>query len=220
MNYCICSVATGGFVTGLNRLISSLDKVGYTGGRLFYNSTLPPGSPHPSVVPYAFKLYALKEAQRQGYTSLLWLDSSMWAIKPVEPVFDYIEKEGYLFEAAGQLLGWWSTDAFLKHHNLTRDEAITYPLHSAGFTGLNLISPLAQKFLDRWFELAQDGVSFIGPWNDSGPDPRYKGHRHDMSAAGLIIHQLGMKIIPPTFMHYQAYVPDGKPTTVFFCRGI
>ena len=218
---CIINVATDSYKKGQERLENSLKKVNYTDQYILWENTYPPNSPTHQQVPYGFKTYAFLEAQRQGYDVVLWLDASMWAVKNPTPVFEHIEEHGYMIEAAGQWLGWWSTDAFLSHHGLTRDEAMKIPMFSAGFTGLDLRNSRSLEFLNKWHETAQDGISFIGPWKDSGPDPNYKGHRHDMSAASLIAHKMGMKMRDPTFMVYGAYLKGPPAADVcFLCRGI
>jgi hypothetical protein len=223
---CILNAALGSYYTGQARLVKSLQDVGYTGDKIFWRDQYPPGSPTHQQVPYAFKIYALLEARRQGYEVVLWLDASIWAIKNIEPVFRHIEERGHLFEVAGQWLGWYVTDAFLAKNGLSRDAAMTIPMFTAGFTGLDLRQPKAIEFLEKWRGMSQDGVSFLGPWNNHdcacSQDPRCKGHRHDMSAASLLAHRMGMELQPcPTFLVYSAYLTGPPPESVcFYCRGI
>jgi hypothetical protein len=222
-NRCIVNVSTGGFIRGQNRLVASLLRHGYDGGFMLWGDELPAGCPSHRDVPYAFKTYALNEAKTAGYDVLFWLDASMWAVKNIEPAMRHIEEHGHLFEVAGQWLGWYSTDAFLEKHGLTRDEAMTIPTFSAGFTGLDLRHPQSLEFLDKWHEMAKDGVSFCGAWNNDNNacsiDPRCKGHRHDMSAGSLLAHRMGMELIGPRFMVYDAYTPCPGQDVIFLCRG-
>lgn len=213
---CVVNFVTHGYIRGQLRLRNTLKEHGYQGRRAFWDCKYPPGCPdHHTGVPYAFKTYALKDAQKSGNEVLLWLDASMYAIRSPEPVFRFIEENGYMMEFAGQWLGWYSTDAFLAKHGMTRDEAMKIPMVTAGFLGLDMRHPAAVEFLDRWHVMAQDGVSFIGPWKDSNDDPNYKGHRHDMSAASLIIHQMGLKMVDPHFMVYGAYTPKPSEDVCF-----
>ena len=215
------NVSTGIYAKGHARLLASLQSVGCSVPVVSWVNQLPPGCPLHAQVPYAFKTYALRAAQAMGYDVLLWLDASMLAVGSLEPLFQHIEEHGHRFELAGHWLGWWSTDAFLRHHKLSRDQAMTIPMFSAGFAGLDLRHPQSAEFLRRWHAMAQDGVSFIGPWQDSGSDPRYKGHRHDMSAGSLLAHQLGMPLSgEPRFMVYDIYTPNPGPEVCVFCRGV
>ena len=42
-------------------------------------------SPTHQQNPYAFKLYAFEYLKKQGYTQILWVDASMWAVKDPTP---------------------------------------------------------------------------------------------------------------------------------------
>lgn len=216
---CIVNLVTHAYIRGQRRLLDSLKKHGYHDSLSTWSCEYPKGSPTHHQVPYAFKLYCLKQAHRDGSEVLLWLDASMWATRHPDPLFRFIEEQGYMLEYAGQWLGCYSTDAFLAKHGMTRDEAMKIPMVSAGFTGLDMRHPVAVEFLNRWMVMAQDGVSFLGPWTATGDDPNYKGHRHDMSAASLIVHQMGMKVTDPRFMVYDAYTPNPGSDVCFLCRG-
>ena len=198
MKPCIVNVSCDHwYPRGQDRLKASLGKVGYDGETLFFRNKFPTNSPPHAKVPYAFKIYAIMEAINRGHKLLLWCDSSMVAVANPAPLFYKIEESGHFFVSEAQKLGNWSTDAFLKHWGLTRDEAMEIPLFSAGFTGLNIDNPRSKEFLDTWLKASQDGVSFIGPWGRSESislDERCKGHRHDMSAGSLIAHKLNMEL--------------------------
>jgi hypothetical protein len=74
--------------------------------------------------------------------------------------------------------------------------------------------------------MARDGVSFLGPWDNRdgrcSPDPRCKGHRHDLTAGSLLAYRMGMKTTAhPTYIVYSAYLQGPPPQDVcFYCRGI
>lgn len=223
-NRCIINVATPEYAAGQRRLSESL-KPYAVHTLLWSDGGLPPGSPPhkgPGAVPYAFKLYAFAEARRQGYESILWLDASMYAIRDPAPVFEVMESQGYMIEACGGWLGNWTTDAFLTHHKISRDDAMTIPMFSAGFCGFDFRHSLAREFVDAWMRLSKDGVSFHGPWYGASHDPRFKGHRHDMAAGSLLAHRMGMKMTDPRFMVYGAYLEGREPgpDVCFICRGI
>lgn len=209
---CIINVGCGGwYPRGTDRLEASLRQVGYQGDLLLYRDRLPPGSPSHAQVPYAFKIHAIQEAARLGYDLVLWCDSSMHAIAHPAPLFEKIREVGHLFVGDPNVVGNWSTDAFLRHWGLTRDEAMLIPMFSAGFTGLDLANPVSRVFLDVWSAASQDGVSFHGPWNNNdksiSQDERCRGHRHDMSTASLLAYRMGMAIQPNGMYFNYAYEP-------------
>jgi hypothetical protein len=106
----ILNVATGPYVPLQDRLVKSLAAAGWTGGVLTWTNALPPGSPPHEDAPYGFKLYAIAEALRKGYLSVLWLDAPCVATRPLAPVFEKIEREGHCFVSGDERLGNWASD--------------------------------------------------------------------------------------------------------------
>jgi hypothetical protein len=163
---------------------------------LFWRDEYPPGCPSHKTVPYAFKPYAFKEAQRQGFRFVLWLDAAVWAIRNVTPVFMDIVRDGCYFQYGGYNSGQWCSDAALKPLGITREAAFKIPHMMACIMGLDLGNENVQTFLDQWFALANDGVTFPGAWTNKkgevSKDTRVLGHRHDQTAASVLSHRMGM----------------------------
>src|SRR5205085_12452415 len=97
---CVLNVATGPYAALQLRLAKSLADQGWSGGLLTWTDRLPAGSPAHDVAPYAFKLYAISEALTKGFTSLLCLDAPCVAARPLDPVFQAIQREGHGFVTA------------------------------------------------------------------------------------------------------------------------
>lgn len=199
MSRCVVSVATGSkshYYVWQKRLWSSLADVGFTGDRMFWNKELPPGSPTHAESPYAFKPAAFLAAREAGHKQILWCDSAVWARRPLDPAFDLLERQGFLFFYNGYLCGNWITDAALEKQGLTRDEAMEIPDFTGCCMGLDLNHPLGAEFLARWHEASIDGVSFVGDWTNErkqcSTDPRCRGHRHDQVIGSIIAHRMGM----------------------------
>lgn len=164
---------------------------------LSYRQEYPPQSPTHQQVMYAFKAYALKEAERQGYRQLLWIDAAVWPIRSLDGVFQQITERGYLFIKNGWNTGVWCCDSALEPLGLTRENSFTYPhLMSCAF-GLNLDYGPAKEFLDEFYRLAVDGKAFNGNHrNDQhqcSQDSRVLGHRHDQTVASVLAWRLGMR---------------------------
>ena len=184
------------YMKGQRRLAQSLKSVKYKGDVILWQSESQFGCPPHSKVPYAFKPYALDWARSQGYDLALWLDASFYAIRPIEPVFNTIENEGYLMQNDGNRLGHWAHDKCLNKYDMTRDEAMGIKMYAAGCTGLNFANEKAQTYLKMWLEAATDGESFQGPHKydtKKVSDKRLRGHRHDMSVGSVLAHKLDMK---------------------------
>jgi hypothetical protein len=81
----------------LDRLERSLEQVGFDCEFMPWRpGSFPVDSPAHMDVPFAFKPYCLSEAREHGGKLLLWLDSSCVAVRPLEPIFDQIKRDGYI----------------------------------------------------------------------------------------------------------------------------
>lgn len=194
----ILNLATGNYIVGQDRLRSTLSGY-YDGDILFFTEESQFGSPTHKENPYAFKTYAFQHALNLGYKKILWLDASIYAIKDISPIWDIIERDGYIMQEAGWYCGQWSNDKSLDYFGLSRDEAMTMPMYgNAGLLGLDLNKELPKIFLERWHKASMDGI-FKGEWNNNSNtesnDIRCLGHRHDMSVGSIIANLLGMKYI-------------------------
>jgi hypothetical protein len=175
--------SAGRYIEGMERLRQSLegkfdgDFIGFVGEESI-------GAPLHSENPYAFKIYAFIEALKRGYKNILWLDCSVWAIKDVQPVFDVINKEGYIMQEAGHFVGNWCNDFTLDYFGVKRDYAMAMLCYgNAGFLGLNFATIIANEFFDKWQQAMLAGC-FKGNWSD---------HRHDLTSGSIIASKLGMK---------------------------
>lgn len=159
------------------------------------------GAPKHLDNPYAFKIYAIDYVRSKGYNQILWLDSSCYAIKNVNPVFKKIEDQGYIMQEAGQFVGRWCNQRTLDYALLTKDEADKMLMYgNAGFLGLNFRMAIADIFFHQWKRYMEDG-QFIGSWED---------HRHDMTCGSIIANRLKMKY--ESGEHWLEYAaPDTTP---------
>lgn len=221
---CVVNFSSESYGRGQSRLINSLYNVGFDGSILTYNYESQLGCKPHKEVPYTFKTYAMLEAYKKGYSLVLWLDASMWAIKNVDIVFDYIEKNNYILESCGVSVGQYTNDTCLNAFGITREQAFEMPMHSSGFTGLNLKNETSFEFLKQWHERAVEGTTFIGAWDNKNKscsqDERCLGHRHDQSVSAIIAYNLGMKITNPFFMQYDYDGVEPTKDCVFLARGI
>lgn len=186
---------SGRYVQNLARLSDSL-RNNFDGDFIGFVGEASLGAPLHSEAPYEFKVLAIDKVRQQGYTSVIWLDSSVFAIANVVPIFERLEKQGLVFQEAGHMLGTWSNDATLNYFGLTRDEALKVPMiGNAGFLGFDFTKQIAQDFFNKWVQ-SMNANLFKGAWNNDNKtesqDERCRGHRHDMSASSAIAHKLGV----------------------------
>ena len=181
---CIINLATGRYVVGQDRLRVSLGSTGFDGEFLAYTAEHQIGADLHKDNPYSFKINAFREAERQGFRFVLWLDASVWAVKNIQPIFDHIKEHGYIMQYAGFNCGDWTNQNALDYFNITREEASKMKMYgNAGFLGLDLYDLTATNFLIFW-ERAMLAGAFKGNWSD---------HRHDMACGSIVANKLRME---------------------------
>lgn len=213
---CIVSLATKNsqYVDGLARLSNSLrdnaDGIDFLG--FIHEHSV--GAPLHTENNYAFKVYAIQKAIDAGYSQVLWLDASVYAVAPVQPIFDLIEAQGYWFEGNGCWLGEWCNDKTLSYYNLDREHANRIEMIQSGFMGFDLESPTCIG-INLWerFKIALEYDLFNGSWDD---------HRHDQSCMTAIIHNAGLKFshLPEYVQYAGIYDKILNDKIVFKCMGL
>lgn len=195
------------------RLVESLSSQGWDGGVLTWTDRLPPGSPPHESAPYGFKLHAIAEAMRKGFTSVLWLDAPCLAARPLDPVFAAIERDGHAFVTADDRLGNWTSDACLAAFGIPRDAAMSMALFNGAFIGLDLEHARTREWYRRIVQQCEIGLFRGAALTEHAPadvrarnidkdtghlsdDPRCWGHRHDEAVGSCLAHLLGMEISP------------------------
>jgi len=211
---------TGWYREGQARLIKSLWANGFVGDYLAFSDALELQCPPHSQVPYAFKVYAIHKARALGYDVVFYGDASIYAVGSVAPFLGRAEIIGYYLEATEHNLGTWCSDAALRQLRIDRETAFTIPTIVAGCVAFDFRKPIANAILDQWFELANDGITFKGSWNNThgevSADPRVRGHRHDQSALSGLAHRLSLKLLPfETCIFYETPPPA---RAVFHCH--
>lgn len=179
---CVINFAGDSYANGRNRLLKSLKTHSPNIDVLSFTKESEIGCPTHSENPYAFKPYAFLKAIELGYQYILWMDASLFAIKPIEPIFDVIIKEGYFMQEAGHYVATWCNQNALNYFKLTDEEKEKMLMFTAGFQGLNINNLKASTYLTEW-KKSEDAGCFIGSWLD---------HRHDMTCGSIIASRLNM----------------------------
>gem|GEM_PF-1810401 len=185
---------------GIARIRKGLAKAGFRGEFLSWYQQYPDGSPTAREAPFAFKPFCFSVARKQGYRLVLWMDAGIRVKQSLDPLFESIERRGYLFFPERRRVVEFCKDDALGPLGITREESFAIPSCWAGVVGLDFKSPPAVEFLRLCKERAVDGVTFPGPkWSGVGDwpriasqDPRVKGHRYGQTATSVIASRLGM----------------------------
>jgi hypothetical protein len=214
INAVIINAAIGSwYPVGQKRLIRSLIEHGWNWDIMTWKDW--PNSHFDKSCNYNVKAAAFQEAIENDYTHILWLDSSVWAIKDPNPIMDIINEDGYYFWANGYNCAQECSDKCLEYFGVTRDEAEKMPVASTSMFGVNISNPIGKEFIERWIQSALDGVFHGSRFHDNqSQDSRFLWHRQDQSAASIILNQLGCKIHDPG--QYSSYYQPVLPESVLF----
>lgn len=207
------------YSTGSERLAGSLRLHGFPGDVITWIDQWPNHGFSKDCI-YNVKAAAFEEAIKRGYRTLIWGDSSIYALKPTQPFVDRIKADGYWFGMSGYNCAQVCSDKQIQYFGVSRDWAAAIPDTATGLFGVNLDNPLAAKFVELWIKAAHDGV-FSGSRFHGGQskDKRFKFGRQDQATASLICGTLGMTLSP--FISFAGYAWDaGKHDTIFRCQGM
>lgn len=211
---CIVSLGTknGVYVDRLARLSDSLRDNLTDGDFIGFIHESSVGAPPHAQNPYSFKIYAIKKCMEMGYRHVLWLDTSMFAIKNVQPIFNEMSENGYFLHGSQNLLSDWCNDKTLSYYGIDRKNLGNYTMAIGGFIGFN-------------FTNAQ-GVTLFNEWNKAMNDNLFKGdwanHRHDMSVLNCILFNKREYIVQKhdSFMQYAGvFDPVSSDSVIFKARG-
>lgn len=221
MRRVIVNVAAGyWYPAGQRRLAASLHAIGEQATQLFYLG-YPEGCPTHEQINYGFKVWALRQAQQDGYDQALWVDASCWAIKPLDTVWWLLDQHGYYLEADGHRLGEWISAAALEHLQVTRDQVWRWPLPTGALIGIDFRRPAGVRLLD---ELERNLDAFSGPWTNDGfqasPDARCKGHRHDIAVCGVLAGLLGLHVDPVKAVGFPADGVEPAASVALLAQGM
>lgn len=207
MSRVIVSVATGPrFCGGMRRLRDCLNELGEVFS--FYEDCFPHGSPDHLQVPYGFKVYAMAQSVPFHLTTM-WLDSSVVPIKPLDPIWELVESQGYWFsQNYDYTVGQFCCDEALQIMQLSREEAHSIPLVIGTAFALGFWNNTALEFYNEWKRLMQAGA-FNGPWTT---------HRHDQTVASVVCHRLGMKLTQPPKFIVEDFQAPTEETVFTICR--
>lgn len=206
---------------GSERLERSLVFNGFAGQLLFFKGEYPPNSPSHEENPYAFKIYAIEEAIKRGFKTILLLDSSFWNIKDCMPIFDIIAERGIFGFRTGYNCAQTCSDAALAWAGFTRDEAEHLPEIASGACGLRLDNPQGSAVYEMWKDGMEKGLfknNRVHDISDSA-DSRFIHARQDQSIWSLAIHMAGLNV---NDSDYVAYYNSGynKDKCCFFIGGL
>lgn len=200
MKLAFVNVATEGYYKEVSRdLVKSIQTHCPDAMIFSFNRFEDIASPSHADDPYAFKLYAIDYVRKLGYDVIVWCDSPIRVIAPIDAWIPEIERVGVYLQQDGWKIGQWANDKALDWFKVSRDEMMEQSNCYATLIGFDFRNPVAVKFFDMWWKAHEQGL-FKGAWkNDRGTestDPRCLGHRHDQTCCELTCYTLGIPLQP------------------------
>jgi hypothetical protein len=211
MSRAIVSVGTGErYRDNLLRLEHGL--LDFRGTLKFWRDELPPGSPPHADVPYAFKAWALKHVIDAGFEQVLWLDSSIVPMRPLDKIWSLLDERGYWFSknfphgpittsSIPWKCGQWCADSALGPLGISRGMSFDIDLVIGGAFGLDVHRASSRYMFDELLRLARDGATFRGPWDNEGgrasSSRAVLGHRHDQTVLSVLAWRQAMELTTP-----------------------
>jgi hypothetical protein len=192
------SFATGNYIEPQKKLIFSVRRFGYD---IFtYTRFESIGSPKHQDSPYEFKLHAIRSVYQKGYDIVIWCDSVIQLLRPINDWIPEIEKRGVYLQRDGHRLGNWANDRALEEFGIKRDDVMELNTTIyACVMAFDFRHPITKPFLYRWKNCADKGL-FRGKWHNreltESQDPRCEGHRHDQTCAELVARELNIDVGP------------------------
>ena len=166
-------------------------------------------SPNHADIPYAFKPYAIDKIKQKGFSIIIWMDSPVYAIKPLNKFIEYINTNGFIFfDNLGYTIGDYTSDDCLNNYGIGRDKSFNYPMIMACLMAFDFRNQKANKLFNKYLEATSIKGNYEGDWtnetNQVSYDNRVKGHRHDQSVMSILLAQEKIKPLHPhsTFFAY------------------
>lgn len=157
------------------------------GERREYNIQTFDVTPH-SQVPYKFKLELINKAVQDGYTKIVWLDSSLQLVRDVNELFN--ESAGFCFHNLGHPLKKYISDVCASNLILSDEELEVTPQIWGGAFGLDFTNPDAHKILRALIRQSE-----LGSFNEGSSDREgFVAHRHDQAVMSVIFKRYKVKM--------------------------
>ncbi len=206
------------FSSGVERLGGTLRDKGWPGDVKLWKDDWPDAGFSRDPI-YNVKAAAFQWAVNNYYTTIVWGDASITAVRPMKGFLEHINTHGRWLGQSGYNCAEVCGDAMLEYFAADRDWAAGIHDCATGLFGVNINNPESRVFIETWIKAGRDGA-FSGSRHHAGQskDPRFKFGRQDQACASLIAGKLGWKL--DEWQSMVAFKWDSKDGKVFACEGM
>ncbi len=142
------------------------------------------------VIPYKFKFDLIAQAKRDGYTRVVWLDSSIRVLQDPCALFD--DHGVFAFDNLGHPLEKYISDKACENLQVTDAMLKKIPQTWGGAIGFNFAR---DKAVEIFHEIVRQ--STMGSFETAGSvRPGFVSHRHDQAVMSVVFWKHGYKLLP------------------------
>lgn len=160
---------------------------------------------HPQI-PYQFKLAVIQRAMEDGYEKIFWADS-IFNLIPGKNIVALLDEqpEGILaFHNLGHDLYKYISDKAVQNLLMTDEDLFEIPQTFGGFFGIDITKESASSFIEELYYQSNAGSYADGISSRNG----FIAHRHDQAVMSVLLHSLGVKLLPyGTIVYGEHHLP-------------
>lgn len=146
-------------------------------------------TPH-NVIPYKFKFDLIQQARNDGYTRIVWLDSSIRLLQ--DPIALFGEEGIFAFDNLGHPLYKYISDKARNNLGLNEQQLKLIPQTWGGAIGFDFTR---DKACEIFAEICRQ--STMGSFEDAGSHRKdFVAHRHDQAVMSAIFWKAKYKLLP------------------------
>ncbi len=206
-----CSVAFGEkYIEQQHRLKESILKIYPDAKLFFYQEELPQGARTFSESLYGFKAHAIAEAWDYGFKDVIWMDTAMILLKPVNYPEEMFQKLGVLAVTDTSTLSDVCSDACLTHFKTIRGDIKDQNLVGGSFYYFSFKYPIGREIFLKWLEAETAGV--FGSQEEESTTG-LQGHRHDETCMAMSLYKNGSRSLPGEVLGYNT-LPEQDPIMI------
>lgn len=145
-------------------------------------------------LPYGFKPEIIQVARENGFSKVIWCDSTILLAKPPYATLTHAKLHGVAaFENLGHPLKHYVSDLAMERQGIDESELEDIPQIMACCVAFDFENPKGVEAFEKWIEASRDGVSFQ---NYGSVRSDFKTHKHDQAVLSMILYKLQIPLLP------------------------
>lgn len=202
------------------RLRESILKIYPHANLHFVNEPESTGKPKFQKSLYGFKVDMVKECRKRGFSRIVFFDTAITLIRPIDYWFTITSAYGILAPVDRQTLNTVTSNDCLRYLSLDRDRVSEWNLVGGSVYIFDFNFPLCDLIWKQWERLERDGL--FGKQDDLSNN-RLQSHRMDETCMALAMKlngsgPLGHDKIRYAYEHPQTKIIHGNVNEMIVCK--